>query len=346
MLSAMASSGALPELAFALCFEGRLSSELREAGAPVLPLPQVRVRHPLSIRRYRRTLLTELARTRPQAVLCHGIWSYCMAAPAVRRAGLSPVLFLHDVPEPSKLLYRWAWLRPPSLIVANSEFVRRSVVGLGKQVPTAVVHPLVLAAMAPSPREVSELRRSYAVQDDDVVLLQASRLDAWKGHRALLDALVRLKDRPRWRTWIAGSPQRSEEREYFAELQLRAGRLGIADRVTFIGHRSDMPLVLSACDIYCQPNEQPEPFGMVFVEAMAMGKPIVARRAGGVLEIAAEGCGILCDAGDAPVADAIDALLRDSELRQRMGIEARRQAASLCGAETFAVRLHAALALR
>lgn len=344
MLAVMQASGALPGSSFVLCFEGRLSRELRGSNGRVTVLHSPRVRSPRSVWRFGRELAALLAAERPDRVLCHGVWSYCMAASTVRRAGLSPVLFLHDVPEPKKLMYRWAWLHPPSLCITNSDFVRSRLRALGGDVAAHVVHPLVEAPAPLVSGERDSLRAALGVAVGDVVILQASRLDRWKGHRALLEALARVKDVPAWKAWIAGEPQRPEEQAYKEELSELARQLGISERVSFIGLRSDMPAVLAASDIYCQPNEQPEPFGMVFVEALAAGRPVVARDEGGVREIVTAECGMLCPAGVEPIAQALRRLVLEPELRQRLGAAGRERAEASCSASAFAGSLVAALA--
>lgn len=343
MLVAMARSGRFGDHRFLLCFEGRLARELREASALVQVLPPARTRNPLSILRFRRALAYELARAAPEQVVCHGVWSYCMGGATARRHGVEPTLFLHDLPEARKLLYRWAWLQPPKRCIANSEFVRAHVAELGGAVRTFVVHPLVPSAAAASPAEVRALRAGFGVGDDELVILQASRLDPWKGHRTLLRALAELKDVPGWQAWIAGAPQREEEREYVHELEQLIGGFGLARRVRFIGHRSDMSSVLAACDVYCQPNEHPEPFGMVFVEALTQGKPVIAGNQGGVLEIVTSACGMLLPSDPSAVASGLRALLQDSARRRAMGEAAQSRATGRWGAEAFAKALDEAL---
>ena len=118
-------------------------------------------------------------------------------------------------------------------------------------------------------------REELSTPQSAVVIVQAGRLEAWKGHAALLDALGTLRDFPEWILWQVGGVQRPSEQTYLDSLRAHAARLGIADRVRFVGHRTDMPSVFAAADIQCQPNVSPEPFGLVFVEALAAGLPVV-----------------------------------------------------------------------
>jgi glycosyltransferase involved in cell wall biosynthesis len=328
---------------FALCFEGRLSHTLRAKGAPVTLLGPVRLRNPLSALRARRALARLLRSHNFDAVICHSIWTYCIFARVVARAGRAPILYLHDIPDAKNLFYRWAWRRPPALCIANSVTTAEPLAQMQPRVAVRIVHPLVSPPPPPDLGAVQRLRAEWGAKPEDMVILQASRFDSWKGHRNLLQALGDMRDVPGWRCWVAGSPQRPEEETYRRELVDLIDALGIVERVSFLGHRDDMETALAACDVYCQPNETPEPFGMVFVEALYAGRPVVCRALGGALEIVTPECGILCPTGVKPLADALRRLLENSQLRQQMSEAGRARAAAVFGPEPFRVQFAAAL---
>src|SRR5207253_6600113 len=206
-------------------------------------------------------------------------------------------------------LERWARLTPPDLIVANSAYTRAHVNNLFPGVPSEVIH---IPVPAPPPidreRNRSLIRGALQTPDDAVVIIQCCRLERWKGHGLLLDALGRLADIPGWVCWIAGGVQRPEEEVYLGELRQQSTALGIGERVRFLGQRADVPNLLAAADIHCQPNTGPEPFGVVFVEAMYAGLPVVATRLGGAVEVVDESCGVLVPPGDP---DALASALSD-----------------------------------
>ncbi|HKO47017.1 MAG TPA: glycosyltransferase [Polyangiaceae bacterium] len=328
---------------FALCFEGKLSRALQEDGAPVTFLGPVRLRQPLSALRARRALARLLRSHSFDAVVCHSIWVYCIFASIVARAKHAPVLYLHDIPDPKNAFYRWAWRRPPALCIVNSRATAEPLEQLRPPVPVRIVHPLVIPPRQPHPNAVQQLRGQWGVSNEELVILQASRFDSWKGHRNLLQALGTMRDVPGWRCWIAGAPQRPQEEVYRRELVALIDSLRIADRISFIGHRDDMETALAACDVYCQPNETPEPFGMVFVEAMYAGKPVVGRALGGAVEIVTTDCGILCPPGAAALSAALRRLLVDSQLRKQMSAGGPARATELSGPEQFNAHFRAAL---
>ena len=94
-----------------------------------------------------------------------------------------------------------------------------------------------------------------------------------------------------------------------------------------------MSQLLTAADVFCQPNVAPEPFGLVFVEALACGLPVVATRMGGAIEIIDDSCGRLVAARADAVADAVQELIVDHTLRRRLGAAGPARAHALCNPE-------------
>ena len=134
-----------------------------------------------------------------------------------------------------------------------------------------------------------------------------------------------------WIAWLAGGPQRPLERAYYEELQRRVRELGIDDRVRFLGQRRDVPELMVSADMFCQPNTGPEPFGVVFIEALLAGLPVVTSDIGGARESINASCGVLTKPNDpASVARAIGALLANPSERQRLGKSGPDRARSLC----------------
>jgi glycosyltransferase involved in cell wall biosynthesis len=159
----------------------------------------------------------------------------------------------------------------------------------------------------------------------EVVLLQVSRLERWKGHTLLLDSVSRLKVNQNWTLWIAGGPQRPTEASYLNELQARTRELGLEKRVRFLGERTDVPELLSAADVFCQPNLEPEPLGLSFVEALSAGVPVVSTRAGGPAEYLDPSCAFLLEEKAPDVlAKGLASLIEEESLRVEMGKHARR----------------------
>jgi glycosyltransferase involved in cell wall biosynthesis len=114
-------------------------------------------------------------------------------------------------------------------------------------------------------------RNTLNTPDDAPVVLALARLHWKKGLDTLLDALANL---PGVYGWIAGSGPLEQD------LRAQAERLGIANRVRFLGWRTDRAALLAACDVVAFPSRY-EPFGTVTVEAWAAGKPLVVADSAG-----------------------------------------------------------------
>jgi glycosyltransferase involved in cell wall biosynthesis len=114
--------------------------------------------------------------------------------------------------------------------------------------------------------------------------------------------------------------------------------------VKFFGQRSDVAELLAAADIFCQPSLQPEPFGLVFIEALWAGLPVVTTRMGGAVEIVDESCGMLAEPGNvASLAEGLERLIKSPELRARLGRSAAPRAQQISDPETQMRKLRDAL---
>jgi glycosyltransferase involved in cell wall biosynthesis len=337
----------VPEMepAFALAYEGRLSRELRDAGAAVTILGGARISRPWSVWEARRAFARHLAADRPDVCIFHSAWSHGIFAPAAERARIPVVFWLHDAVS-GGVEERLARRVRPRLVICTSAYVRSTLPRLWPQPPwREVVYPSV-----PAPPDLSgeraAVRAELGTAEDAVVVMQASRMEPWKGHRVHLEALGRLRDDSRWTCWLAGGAQRPHELRHLEEMRALADRLGIADRVRWLGERGDVPRLLAAADLLCQPNLGPEPFGMTFVEAMYAGRPAVAAELGGAREIVTPETGMLVPRDDAAAtADALRTLVGDPALRARLGAAAPALARELCDPATQMWRLHDLLAM-
>jgi glycosyltransferase involved in cell wall biosynthesis len=121
------------------------------------------------------------------------------------------------------------------------------------------------------------------------------------------------------------------------ELKTLAHGLGIASDVIFTGPRPDVARVMAACDLFTMPSFE-EPFGLVFLEAMAMKKPVIALDNGGTPEVVEHGrSGLLSSPQDIPgLAQNILTLLKDPELRAKMGEYGRTQVSERFSARRMA----------
>jgi len=151
------------------------------------------------------------------------------------------------------------------------------------------------------------------------------RICNWKGQHIFIQAAAIVhKSFPDVQFEIIGAPLFGEE-EYEASLRLLCSTLNLNHVVTFAGFVTDVPRRVAELEIVVHASTIGEPFGLVIIEAMAQGKPIVATRGGGVPEIVIDGVtGLLVSMNDAQaMAHAIVSLLQDSELGKQMGRQGR-----------------------
>ncbi len=338
---------ALPALdqEFALCFEARLSTELAASGAPVHLLGEVRTRRPFTVWRARRKLRGLLRERQIDVAVCHMPWSQAIFGPAARDAGIPLVFWMHGATRGWHWLELWARLTPPDLTICNSRFTSSTLVDLYRGSPFEVVYPpLPPPAAGLSASERAAVRAALDTPPSATVIVQVSRMEPLKGHELLLEALGRLRDLPGWVCWVAGGPQRPRERRYVETLERAASKFEISDRVRFLGERSDVPRILRAADIYCQPNTRPEGFGLGFVEAMGVGLPLISTAIGAATEIIDGSCGVLVELGDVQaLAGALRRLIEEPGERTRLGAAGPERARRLCDPSAQTVKLGRAL---
>jgi len=179
----------------------------------------------------------------------------------------------------------------------------------------------------------------------DAARATSARLEQGRGRRPILftvgrhvyykgfDVLIRAMRAVDAELWIGGRGPLTES------LRRAAQEAGVADRVRFVGFIPDAELIAyyDACDVFCMPStERAEQFGLVQLEAMHCGKPVVATRLGTGVEYVTldEVTGLLVEPGNEPaLAQALNRLLGDPALRARLG-----EAGRLRVAEEFSVR--------
>ncbi len=319
---------------FAVCFEGRLSSELRALNAPVHQLGEVRVSRPAGILTARAALHRLLAAQKFDVVITHLPWAHAIFAPVARAAGIPVVFWMHGFATGNarhRLHWTEMWARrtPPALVLCNSHATAATAQVIFPNARQKILYYPVEQTVPPPAR------------DEPPLILQISRMESWKGHALLFAALALLPADVSWRCRIVGGAQRPEEATYLRELRAHP----IAERVEFAGERSDVSAQLASADIFCQPNTGPEPFGIVFIEALAAGLPVVTTHLGAAPEIVDPTCGLLTPPGDAhSLARALTTLLRDAALRTRLGAAGTERARQLCDPDRQIALLYDALA--
>lgn len=331
---------------FAQCYRGPSFAELEQTGVPVHELGAVRASRPWTVLRARRRLRQLIQREDYDVVLVHSCWAQALFGPTVRRSGIRLATWIHDVLQGGPWVETLAARIPTDVLIANSQF---TLAAARKALPhrhgVVITYPPVGHGPIAEPGPIrAQIRNSLGTSEGRIVLLMLSRLDPYKGHRVFLKALGEISDLPGWEAWLTGSAQRPQEEQYLAELQQSVQVQGLTNRVRFLGHRNDPEAVLAAADILCQPNTTPEAFGLIFVEALAQGRPVVTSRLGGAIEIVDDSCARLVTPGAVDeLAAALRELVQDENLRLRLGEQGRARATRFLDVQTPLAQLHQAL---
>ncbi|MGD0523936.1 MAG: glycosyltransferase family 4 protein [Polyangiaceae bacterium] len=234
---------------------------------------------------------------------------------------------------------RWG-VRNADGVFSISEFVTKTVVRTGT--PEERVHTIlngIDASRWDPDLDGQGIRREFGIPPEAPLLASVSRLFAQKGQRELLRALARVRQSHPdvWLLVVGADAVEVHGGSFTRELKNLAQELGVADRVVFTGGRSDIPRIMAACDVFTLPSFE-EPFGLVFAEAMAMRRPVVALDDGGTPEVVEHGrSGLLSSSGDIDALSAnIARLVGDRDLRARLGSYGRSRVLDTYNAQRMA----------
>jgi glycosyltransferase involved in cell wall biosynthesis len=229
---------------------------------------------------------------------------------------------------------RWGRIEMVATAIGSSAIVCTTAADAAQQRVVAPRQKVVQIPNGVAVRAVAARRgdgravRSAAGLGDEPVVGIVGRLEPWKGQETFLRAAALVaRVRPDVRFAVVGGAVLGWEGDYAAALERLAADLGIADRTTFTGHHPDVFGWFDALDIVVHASEG-EPFGLVIVEAMALGKPLVAAASGGPIELVEEGIsGLLVPPrDDSAYADAILRYLDDPTWAASVSTAARARA--------------------
>jgi glycosyltransferase involved in cell wall biosynthesis len=304
---------------------GNLPERLRQIGVEVVELPRARLREPLAVAR---TVLAlrGLARARGVRVMIgNGAHPQILGGVGSRLAGLRSVFIVHMIHShpwwKNHPLDALAVKSPCDLMLAVSRASLETLQQLRPNLDTRLLYngtPIPHVTAEDAERARSEL----GAGTDDVLLGVFGRLQRWKGQDVFVEAAAHVAARfPRARFVVVGGSSFGIEPEFFEGLQRRVAELNLAPRFIFTGFRNDVPRLMAACDVVCHTSRVPEPFGLVVIEAMMLGRPVIATRGGGPSEIIdSESAGILVQPDDpGALAAAMTNLVDDANRRRSIG---------------------------
>lgn len=258
-----------------------------------------------------------LARGRFDVVNTHSRRDALLVGMAARFARVPLIVRTRHLAKPVGSLLSFTVV--PKRVITASDFVRQLLIARGvKPDHVATVYP---AVDFPDPMPVPVLRAELGLPETALIVGSVGVLRAQKGHAELIEAMAPIIVRhPHAHLVIVGGGHPAQER-----LQQRADELGVGGNVHLLGTRNDVPALLPDFDVFALATHS-EASGTAFVEAGAVGIPVVGTRVGGVPEMMREGVtGLLVPLFDIPaLTGAIERLLMAPDLRDRMGRAGRR----------------------
>jgi glycosyltransferase involved in cell wall biosynthesis len=219
-------------------------------------------------------------------------------------------------------LDRLASLVPVRLVLAVSHYVAKAQDRIWPRRASTVVWPGIDIAECAGFAAVdrARLRSELRLPVDAPLAVIAGRLQYWKGMHTPIAAMPKvLAHFPKAHLCLVGAAHEAEP-NYPQMLAKLASNLGVADHVTFAGRQDGVPRWMAAADVVVHASQE-EPFGIVAIEAMACGRPVITGSDGGVCEAVRDGMeGIHVPFGDeAKLADALIRLFANPELASRLG---------------------------
>ncbi len=305
--------------------EGRLQRAMRDLGVPTFALEVT------SRRQYGRAIwrLTRLLRRERVSMLhAHCFDPTLIGGVAARVVGIPFVFTRHHSEHHLRLHKRlhtrvdgWCGQRADA-VIAVSETTKRIMVDV-EGVPSSQV-TVVYNGMRPlqegSVESVERLRRELELSTGTICLMLA-RLHEEKGHRVLFEALPRIAARIGGLTVLLAGDGPDRE-----ALEADVRNSGLQSIVKFVGRRDDVAELLALSSVVVLPSLA-ESFGFAALEAMSMGKPVVASSLGGIAEVVGD-AGVLTPPGNAEcLADGICQVVENPNLARTLGENGRRRAA-------------------
>jgi glycosyltransferase involved in cell wall biosynthesis len=304
---------------FVVCPQGPLVRELERLKAPTYPmtLPSWRkLKDIFSIPLAVWSLFILIRELQVKLVHVNEYWWGPIGYMASKTAHVPCVVYIRQEIEPRRV--RQYWFKKPDRLIAVSSRIRNVAVEAGVDPSRiTVIYSGIDTSLAANPDQGKKIREQYKLTASQPVIGTVANLFARKGHEYLLEALVEIRKKiPDIHCLIVGEGDVSYSKMLFEIVKTES----LSQNVTFAGFQRDIAAHIAAMDIFVLPSVL-EGFGIVLLEAMIMGKPVVATTAGGIPEVVEDHVtGLLVAPRDhGALAEKILYLLENSSMRKKFG---------------------------
>jgi len=329
---------------------GSSTARLGDSGGKLQSLARLAIAAPRSMISARNTLgwlRTWFNSTEPDLIHSNGMKTHLLSAWS--RPDAVPLIWhIRDFPSQRPLMRRLLRHagRRATLAIANSDAVATDARSVFPHPLVTTLHNMVDTEAFTPQGEAVDLDRLAglpAAEPSTVRIGLVATYAHWKGHDVLLRAVAQLNTTGKHRLYLVGGPIYATVGSQFSreELTKLVHSLGLQDRVGFVPFQVATPPVYRALDLVVHASTRPEPFGLCIVEAMACGRAVIVAAGGGAAELFTDGIDAL---GHEPgnidsLTRALDRLLSDDFLRQRLGTRARQTAVQRFSEGPFAKNL-------
>jgi glycosyltransferase involved in cell wall biosynthesis len=272
----------------------------------------------------------ELVYSNTLAVIVGAYWA--------KRRQIPHIWHIHEIlPGPGPLVKMLAGLLDQSTPrpIAVSQAVAEHWKPLLKKSKIEVIHNGL--PYADFQVEYSDTKAKLGLSPEQVIIGMIGRINPGKGQLFFLELADRLSKKfPKTHFILVGDPFPGYE-PILEEIRNEIRDKGLESKVNYLGFRDDIPKVMAALDVFVLPSILPDSFPTVILEAMAAAKPVVATRSGGASEMVLEGeTGFLIPISSVEKGvEALQKLIQDPDLRQKMGEAGRKRVLKEFGLEAF-----------
>lgn len=329
------------------CPQGELATRARELEVEVISLPITgfkRTHNPATLGSYMLTWVAGRNQFRkiaddiqPKIIHANSATAHLYTGATAKRLNV-PCLWhsrdLRELPFPVNSICRSA-----DAIVAVSQCVADSLGAAGfSRLKISRIHNGIDAEAWRASVTGRDVRAELGLEANARILLMAAQFVPWKRHEDAIRAMPHILARePAARLVLAGSDLSDSHPELAPNLGQLAAELGVEEQVLFAGQRDDVADLIHAAEMVLIPSDA-EPFGRVALEAMALEKPVVGTRAGGLPEVVTDGETGLLVVPRFPesLADACLRLLDNTALARHLGETGRKRVESVFNCKRIA----------